>query len=67
MCKRIISWVSGYSVVDGGKVGLVTGKCLIFASIGVNNFFEGRPKLLTLVNASYHFVGLIISGIIIGL
>jgi hypothetical protein len=64
---RIMSWAGGDSVVDGIKVGLVTGICFVFASMGVNDFFEGRPKSLTFINASYHFVGLIISGIIIGL
>ena len=64
---RIMSWAGGDSVIDGIKVGLVAGICFVFAPLGVSDFFEGRPKSLTLINASYHFVGLIISGAIIGL
>lgn len=64
---RIMSWAGGDSVVDGIKVGSVAGICFVFASMGINDSFEGRPKSLTFINASYHFVGLIVSGIIIGL
>lgn len=63
---RIMLWTGRHSIADGIVIGLFIGICFVFTSLGVNDTFEKRPKLLTAINVLYHTLGFIIIGIIIG-
>jgi hypothetical protein len=63
---RLMVWTGGNSVADGFMVGLLVAISFVLAPFIINNLFERRPKSLLMVNAFYHFVALIVSGIIIG-
>ena len=63
---RILFWMGYAGCVTGLKVGLVVGVCFALGSMWVTDAFEARPKALTIVNALFHLVGMILAGSIIG-
>jgi len=63
---RILAWAGGATVSGGIKAGIVAGICFGFATMWVNDAFEARPKALTIINALFHLIGMVIAGIIIG-
>jgi hypothetical protein len=63
---RILVWAGGDSAADGFLAGLLIGVCFVLAVFVINNLFEKRPKGFMLINAFYHVVAFIISGLIIG-
>ena len=63
---RLMIWTGGITVGDGFIVGLLAGISFVLATMVINNLFERRPKSLILINALYHIVALVVSGIIIG-
>ncbi len=64
---RIISWTGGDSLGDALKISLLVGVCFVAAAMWVNDKFEARPAMLTLINIFYHLTGFMIAGIIISL
>lgn len=64
---RLMVWTGGDSLVDGFMIGLLSGISFVLAPFVINNLFERRSKSLLTINVLYHALGLIISGIIIGL
>ena len=63
---RLMVWTGGSTVGDGFIVGLLVGISFVLATMVINNLFERRPKSLILINALYHIVALVVSGVIIG-
>jgi len=63
---RIMSWTGGDSIVDGIRLAVLIGICFVVATFAVNGLFEKRTCKLTVINALYHVVGLVIAGVIIG-
>jgi hypothetical protein len=63
---RIMVWTGSTSIGQGILIGLLAGITFTLAPFVINNLFERRSKSLIMINASYHVVALVISGIIIG-
>ena len=63
---RFLVWTGGNSIGDGFVIGLLAGISFVIAPFVINNLFERRSKSLLVINALYHVVGLIVSGLIIG-
>ncbi|MEW5794927.1 MAG: DUF1761 domain-containing protein [Candidatus Zixiibacteriota bacterium] len=63
---RIYVWAKLATVWDGIVLGLLAGICFVLTSMGVNDLFEQRPRLLSAINILYHLVGFILIGVIIG-
>lgn len=64
---RIFVWMRGEDVVDGIKIGLLTGVCFALATVMMHDVMEKRRCSLTIINGLYSVVGLIFVGIVIGL
>ena len=63
---RLMAWTGGSSVGDGFLIAMLAGVSFVFAVMVINNIFERRSKGLLFINAFYHIIALILSGIIIG-
>lgn len=54
------------NVYSGAFYGFLTGFCWVSMSFVVNDLFENRPFVLTLINAGFNIVGYTIMGAILG-
>jgi hypothetical protein len=63
---RIWVWSGGTTLADGLMIGILAGVCFSFTSMWVNDAFEAKKRSLTIINVSYHIVGLTVAGAIIG-
>jgi hypothetical protein len=53
------------SIGDGIVLGLIAGLGFVTPIFVIGQIFEDRPTALTLINAGYNIVGLVIAGIIV--
>ncbi|MEO7923795.1 MAG: DUF1761 domain-containing protein [Chitinophagaceae bacterium] len=52
-------------VMSGIKLGLLTGICFSAIVIMISYLYQGKPRVLTLIDAGYHIFGNIIAAVII--
>ena len=64
---RIMAWTGGASVSAGIEIGLLTGVSFGVATLATHDVMEGRPRVLTAINALYTILGFLLMGLIIGL
>ncbi len=52
-------------VMSGVKLGLFTGVCFSAIVICISYLYQGKPKVLTLIDGGYHVVGNIVAAVIL--
>jgi len=63
---RVMYWTGGETITDGIRMGLLAAVCFVFTTLFMHDTMESRPRWLTLINALYSIVGLVVAGAIIG-
>lgn len=52
-------------VMSGLKLGLFTGICFSATVICISYLYQGKPKVLTLIDGGYHIAGNIVAAVIL--
>ncbi|MEQ1675803.1 MAG: DUF1761 domain-containing protein [Chitinophagaceae bacterium] len=52
-------------IMSGVKLGLFTGVCFSAIVICISYLYQGKPKVLTLIDGGYHVVGNIVAAVIL--
>lgn len=52
-------------IMSGIKLGIFTGVCFSAIVICISYLYQGKPKILTLIDGGYHVVGNIVAAVIL--